>query len=597
MRVEREQRLAFATRADLPARGIDGCRLHMAGREPAEKPTSQDHAAAVGEKARPEEPAVLFDAMTHLQRLGATFVRASNLSEVLGQILDTAVAIAHSDFGSIQFLEPGSCILRIAAARGVPQWWIDYWQEVAEGYGSCGAAMQRGERVIVEDVEQSAVFVGTPGLEMQRKAGIRACQSTPLISRDGKLLGMLSTHYRTPQRPDARTLTLLDLLAQQAAEMIAHVEAHQELRDSEQRFRVLSEAMPQMVWSADLTGAVEYVNPYALAFAGAPTQSAWDWKSLIHPHDRKSTWSAWRRALSGGRVEQTEHRLRRADGQFRWHLTRTVPLRNEKRKIIRWLGTATDIHEQKMAEQELERRVAERTAEITRSAEENRRLSERLAGVQDKERRILSLHLHDSAAQFAAAVPSNLAALRNSARLGKEAKACLESAVNASKRCMNEMRNISQALHPPMLNLLGLPPTLRWYVGQFQRQTRIVVEVAVSRRLGRLAPETEIALYRIIQESLANVALHSGSRRARVELKAGPNRMVLQVSDEGHGMRMGSGRNDRTQACVRIGIPSMRERARQVGGEFQIMSNSKGTTVRVTLPPLGVQTSTSSRTL
>jgi PAS domain S-box-containing protein len=144
--------------------------------------------------------------------------------------------------------------------------------------------------------------------------------------------------------------------------------AEEALHASEQRFRTLAEAMPQIVWSADATGALQYANPFALRYAGVRTEDkgSWKWASFVHPDDLAAAEDAWRRARASGEGDQAEFRLRRADGECRWHLTRAVPLRNEKGEVIQWIGTATDIHEQKVAEQELERRVAERTAEQKR---------------------------------------------------------------------------------------------------------------------------------------------------------------------------------------------------------------------------------------
>ncbi len=87
---------------------------------------------------------------------------------------------------------------------------------------TCGAALRRGKRVIVEDIEQSSIFIGTPALEIQLNAGVRACQSTQLVSRSGKeLVGMFSTYYKTQYKPDDRAVQLLDLLANYAADIIA----------------------------------------------------------------------------------------------------------------------------------------------------------------------------------------------------------------------------------------------------------------------------------------------------------------------------------------------------------------------------------------
>ena len=99
---------------------------------------------------------------------------------VLSEIVDAAIAISGADFGTIQLLEPKSSD-EIAAQRGFPQWWLDFFNAVPKGMGSCGTALERGERVIVEDVEQSPIFRGTPAIEMPRRAGVRAVQSPTLF--------------------------------------------------------------------------------------------------------------------------------------------------------------------------------------------------------------------------------------------------------------------------------------------------------------------------------------------------------------------------------------------------------------------------------
>jgi signal transduction histidine kinase/CheY-like chemotaxis protein len=170
------------------------------------------------------------DAMTRLQKIGTLFVHEGDLELVLAEIVDAAISICGSDFGNIQLLDPMSTRLKIVAQRGFPQWWIDFWGAVPEGQGACGTALKRKERIIIEDIEQSPVFVGTPALEIQIKAGVRAVQSTPLVSRSGRLLGMFSTYYKRPHRPEDRALRLLDLLGRQAADIIKRKLAEDELQ-------------------------------------------------------------------------------------------------------------------------------------------------------------------------------------------------------------------------------------------------------------------------------------------------------------------------------------------------------------------------------
>ncbi|MBZ5513347.1 MAG: PAS domain S-box protein [Acidobacteriia bacterium] len=171
--------------------------------------------------------------------------------------------------------------------------------------------------------------------------------TTPLVDEQGKPVG--SVHV-------ARDIT-------------ERKRAEEALRASEERFRVLSEAMPQLVWSADAMGLLDYCNQRTYEYSGVRPADiqGWNWASIVHPEDRETLLAAWRRSLATGEIFVNEQRIRRADGQLRWHLTRGVPVRNEKGEVIRWIGSATDIDDQKMAEQESERRVAERTAELAKS--------------------------------------------------------------------------------------------------------------------------------------------------------------------------------------------------------------------------------------
>jgi len=170
------------------------------------------------------------EAMTRLQQVGSLFLQEGNLEEVLSEIIDAAISISGADFGDIQIIDAKSLDLKIAAQRGFPEWWMDCWDCVPRGQGACGVAFERGARVIVEDVEQSPPFVGTEALEVQLRAGVRAVQSTPLVSRSGRPLGVLSTHWKTPGRPDQRLLSLLDLLGRQAADIIERAQNEEALR-------------------------------------------------------------------------------------------------------------------------------------------------------------------------------------------------------------------------------------------------------------------------------------------------------------------------------------------------------------------------------
>jgi signal transduction histidine kinase/ActR/RegA family two-component response regulator len=170
-------------------------------------------------------------AITRLHKLGMLSTQHSKLAEVLMEILDAAIEITTADFGSIQLIDPFTGCLRIEAQRGFSKSWVEFWSQASEGDGACGAALEKGERVIVKDVEKSKIFVGTPGLEVQLKANVHALQSSPIESRSGQTLGIFSTYYKTPKEPDATKLQWLDLLARQAADLIEQSLAKIELEE------------------------------------------------------------------------------------------------------------------------------------------------------------------------------------------------------------------------------------------------------------------------------------------------------------------------------------------------------------------------------
>jgi PAS domain S-box-containing protein len=124
------------------------------------------------------------------------------------------------------------------------------------------------------------------------------------------------------------------------------------LRESEGRFRALAEALPQLVWTADPTGAIEWFNRRWYEYTGAPqgTGEGWSWDRVTHPDDMEHTLKNWRKGLETGALFQNEIRVRRHDGEYRWFLVRAWPLRDADGKIARWFGANTDVHDLKVAE-------------------------------------------------------------------------------------------------------------------------------------------------------------------------------------------------------------------------------------------------------
>ncbi len=182
-------------------------------------------------RASEERLAADLTAMKRLQQVSTRLVRNGDTDPPLEEIVDAAIAVTGADMGNIHLPDHATGRLRIAASRGFARPFLEFFGTVPEGRFACGAALQSGERVVIGDVEESPVFAG-PALEVMRAAGARAVQSTPLFGRSGRLVGMLSTHYRAPRLPAERDLRVLDLLARQAADWIERTQTEEALRQA-----------------------------------------------------------------------------------------------------------------------------------------------------------------------------------------------------------------------------------------------------------------------------------------------------------------------------------------------------------------------------
>jgi len=247
----------------------------------------------------------------------------------------------------------------------------------------------------------------------------------------------------------------------------------------------------------------------------------------------------------------------------------TVSLvRNQKGEPQYAIGMIEDITERKRAEEALQE------------------LSARLLRSQDKERRRIARELHDTTAQSLAALAMNLSVVQDAAsELSPRARACLSESLGLAEECSREIRTLSYLLHPPLLDEVGLGSALRWFVDGYTQRTGIHVELEMPPNFARLPVDIELALYRIVQEGLTNIHLHSGSDAAHICLNCRQDQAVLTVADEGHGMPRGvAERGGRQGARLGVGIAGMRERIRQLGGQFEINTGNNGTTLTAIVP-------------
>ena len=210
-----------------------------------------------------------------------------------------------------------------------------------------------------------------------------------------------------------------------------------------------------------------------------------------------------------------------------------------------------------------------------------RTLSVRLLELQDQERRKFSRELHDSLGQYLVGAKMNLAMLGKSVPGNAIVAECLKLLDQA----MTETRTISHLLHPPLLDETGFGSAAKWYVEGFAKRSGVQTGLDMPEDLGRLPSSLELALFRVLQESLTNVHRHSKSKKADVSLRVSGDKVVLRVRDYGKGIPADVlDRFRRNSAHGGVGLAGMRERIHELGGQLEMDSDSRGTQVVATLP-------------
>jgi PAS domain S-box-containing protein len=357
-----------------------------------------------------------------------------------------------------------------------------------------------------------------------------------------------------------------------SVEITERVRTEEALRESEERFRELAENIDEVFWMSDPKNTrIIYVSPAYERIWGRSRDTLYafpkSWTEAIHPEDKGQVVERIaNRDLQGS--HDLTYRIARPDGSIRRIRDRGFPVYDASGNIVRIAGISEDVTESKEAEEALQQANAQLHV-----------LSRRLFQVQEDERRHLARELHDQIGQALTAAKIDLQAAQ---RLEEHTATVqrLDDSIAILERLLQQVRQLSLELRPPLLDDLGLVPALRWYLDQQAQRAVLRVEFFADPALERVDAAIETACFRVAQEALTNVVRHARAQTVSVELHRTPEALHLVVRDDGIGFDVMT-----AEQGASLGLLGMRERVALLAGEMDCKSApGRGTEIHAFFP-------------
>jgi len=341
--------------------------------------------------------------------------------------------------------------------------------------------------------------------------------------------------------------------------------AEEALRESEERFRLVANTAPVMIWMSTPDRLRNYFNQPWLEFTGRSlaAEVGNGWEEGVHAEDLETCLGTYSSAFDRRESFRMQYRLRRKDGEYRWAFDMGVPRFNPNGSFAGYIGSCIDITEQKMAEEALAN------------------LSGRLISAQEEERKRIAREIHDDYNQRLAVVANQLEALAEQVEESPvETADQLHELWNNVSELGADLHSLSHRLHSSTLENLGLVAGTKAFCEEFAYQQAMDVDFVHKNVPARIPADLSLCFFRVVQEGLRNIKRHSGATRAEVCLEGNGDKLYLSVSDRGKGFDV-----NEYSARDGIGIRSMEERLRSLGGQLEIHSQPmKGTTIEASLP-------------
>ena len=378
------------------------------------------------------------------------------------------------------------------------------------------------------------------------------------------------------QRVNERTTELAAANEELRREITERNRAEEELRRSEDRIRLIIDTIPVMAWSLRPDGIVDFLNQRWMDYSGLTLeQYVEEPMGPLHPEDIPGVMEEWRMHMTLGEPYENEMRLQAADGEYRWFLIRTAPLRNEVGGIIKWYGVSTDIDDRKRAEEQLK---------VT--SEELRALSARLSSAREEEGTRIARELHDELGSVLTSLKWELEdMLKRSSESANQTDYStlgpkLEEMMGMVNDILSNVRRISSELRPSILDDIGLMAAIEWQAKQFESRSGIVCTLDLPADDLKLSSDQSTAIFRILQETLTNILRHAKASRVNILVEEVDGALVLEVRDNGRGIT-----GEEITESSSLGLIGMRERAHLLGGSFEITGSAgRGTVLMVRVP-------------
>jgi PAS domain S-box-containing protein len=353
----------------------------------------------------------------------------------------------------------------------------------------------------------------------------------------------------------AETLLIFGLVWQRAR--AKHAET--QLRESEERFRLLANTAPVMIWTAGIDRKCSYVNKTWLDFTGRPLEAELgdEWAGGLHPDDSSRSLQTYTEAFNRRESFELQYRLRRHDGEYRWVLDKGVPRFNPDGAFAGYIGSCIDITERKLAEESL--------------ASVGRRLIE----AHEEERTWIGRELHDDINQRLALLAVELDRLKQHPPSAEQLSEQVRHTQERINQIAQDVQGLSHRLHSSKLEYLGLSTAANSFCKELSEQNKVQIQFSDASIPRTLSKEVSLCLFRVLQEALQNAVKHSGVRSFTVDLRGTEESIDLTVADLGSGF-------EEQEAFTRrgLGLISMRERLQLVHGELSVKSKpGAGTTI------------------